>query len=130
MTALADPPFTLPTCAGLRAPRIRVAPAWSSPPPLGVETIEMAAAYGLQLDGWQQLGIYDRTVERPDGSYDAIESDEIVSRQNGKNGGVRALQLHKLFVLGRRGMHTAHEFKTAREHFDKMLAWIEAYDDL
>lgn len=115
---------------GVQVPRLRVAPEWTVPPPLGVETVEMAAAYGLVLDEWQALGVYDACVERPDGRYEAVEVDEVVARQNGKNGKIRALQLHKLFVLRRRQMHTAHEFKTAREHFDKMLALVENYDEL
>jgi hypothetical protein len=113
-----------------QVPRLRVAPAWSVRPPAAVEAIEQAAAYGLQLDPWQELGLCDAMVERADGTWAVTEVDLVVSRQNGKNGAVRARQLYGLYTIGSRAMHTAHEFKTAREHFDKMLAWIEAYDDL
>lgn len=111
-------------------PRLRVAPAWDVRPPAAVEAYEQAAAYGLVLDGWQYDGLCDAMVERADGKWDAVEVDEVVARQNGKNAKIRARQLYGLYTIGNRALHTAHEFKTAREHFDKMLAWIEAWDEL
>lgn len=97
----------------------------------GPEAIEQAEAAGLHLDPWQQLAVEDVLGEAEDGSWAAAETGVIVPRQNGKGGIIEATELFGLFVAGERLiLHSAHEFKTAQEAFQRVLALVTNTDDL
>src|SRR5690606_27952937 len=54
-----------------------------------------------------------------------------VPRQNGKGGVLEARELAGLFLLGERLIvHSAHEFATAEEALERMVALIEGCPDL
>lgn len=89
-------------------------------------SIELAEAAGLFLDESQQHTIRAWMGERADGSWAAFECAHIMSRQNGKGAELQVRQLGGLFVLGEQlQIHTAHEFKTANEHFLRMASLVE-----
>jgi hypothetical protein len=55
----------------------------------------------------------------------------VVGRQNGKNAILEARELAGLFLLGEKLIiHTAHEQKTASEHFRRMLNRIKGTPQL
>jgi hypothetical protein len=97
----------------------------------GSEVIELAASAGLILDPWQCDVLNGAMLELPGGRWAAFEAGVIVPRQNGKGGILQARQLAGLFVLGEKlQVHTAHEFKTAFEHFLRVKELIEGCPEL
>ncbi|ASU85957.1 hypothetical protein CDO52_00775 [Nocardiopsis gilva YIM 90087] len=113
---------------GEQQPRIRV-----TPPALtsaGQEAVDLAASAGLILDPWQQLALETSLGERADGSWSAFECGLIVGRQNGKGSILEARELAGLFLFGEELIiHSAHEFKTSKEHFRRMERLIKANPD-
>ena len=98
-----------------------------------VDAIEIAAAYGLVADEWQEHVL--RTWMRRDaqGRWAAGRWGIAVPRQNGKNAVVEILELYALTILGLRILHTAHEVKTARKAFLRLASFFEnerEYPDL
>jgi hypothetical protein len=97
----------------------------------GPDVVEFAASAGLILDDWQEWVLVEALAERADGKWAAFEACVIVPRQNGKGSILEALEIYHLFVLGSRLIvHSAHEFKTAREHFLRMQSLIKGCPDL
>jgi phage terminase large subunit-like protein len=81
------------------------------------------------LDPWQQFVLEQGLGERPDGKWAAFEVGLIVPRQNGKGSILEALELAGLFLFGERLiLHSAHEFKTAQEAFNRVLSLVEGSD--
>jgi len=114
---------------GSQRPRLRSVPPRASS--AGGEAIEQAEAAGLILDPWQQYAVEDVLGEAADGSWAAMETGVIVPRQNGKGGIIEATELFGLFVAGEQLiLHSAHEFKTAQEAFQRVLALVTNTDDL
>lgn len=92
----------------------------------GQEASELAASAGLFLDPWQRLVLDGALGERADGQWSAFEVALIVSRQNGKGSLIEARELAGLYLFGESLiMHTAHEFKTAKDAFYRILSLIE-----
>lgn len=121
--------------AGAQRPRVEVLPTefaasgviWSS----GREAFELAASAGLVLDEWQRHVLNVALAERHDGSWAAFEVGLVVPRQNGKGSVLEAIELAALFLFGERlVLHSAHEFKTAVEAFQRVKALIDNTDDL
>jgi hypothetical protein len=69
------------------------------------------------LRGW--LGVRDRR-------WAASRCGTACPRQNGKNGVAEIRELYGMVALGERILHTAHEVKTARKAFARLL---EFFDD-
>jgi hypothetical protein len=93
----------------------------------GQECSDWAATAGLILDDWQTWVLEEALAERDDRRWSAFEVGLIVPRQNGKGSILEALELYHLFVLGTRlVVHSAHEFKTAREHFLRVKTLIQS----
>lgn len=114
---------------GAQRPRILAVPEFVSS--TGEEAIELAAMAGLDLDPWQQFVLVNALGERADGSWAAFEVGIEVPRQNGKGGLLEARELAGLFLLGERLLiHSAHEFATAIEAFERMKVLIESCPDL
>jgi phage terminase large subunit-like protein len=109
-------------------PRIMYAPDYGSS--AGAEAIELAAMAGLVLDPWEQLVLETALGEGDDGRWAAAEVGLCVPRQNGKNAVLEARELAALFLLRERlVIHSAQQFKTAKEHFQRLLARIESTPD-
>lgn len=86
---------------------------------------------GLVLDPWQQLVLHLGLAEDATGKWAAFEVAVNVPRQNGKGGAIEARELAGLFLLGERLiLHSAHEFKTAKEAFLRIESLITNCDDL
>lgn len=83
------------------------------------------------LDDWQQWVLEESLREQRDNRWSAFRVGVIVGRQNGKGSILEARQLAGLFLLGESlQVHTAHEFKTAFEHFLRVVNLVEANPDL
>lgn len=121
-----SPPLAL---LGSQTPRLlNVPPRVSS---AGREATELAASAGLILDDWQAFALDQALGERADGKWAAFEVGLVVPRQNGKGSVLEARELAGLFLFGERLIiHSAHEFKTAKEAFYRMRPYIENTPDL
>lgn len=123
---MSSPPSAL---LDVRPPRVRHAPDYVSS--AAVETVELCASVGLILDGWQALILTDQLGERADGRWAAFECGCVVPRQNGKGGIIEARKLGGLFLFGEKLIvYSAHQFKTAQEHFLRIKELITNSDDL
>jgi len=119
----------VPDARGHQRPRIVTFPAFTSSS--GQEAVELAAAAGLILDDWQKFVLHVGLGERDDGSWSAFETCVNVPRQNGKGGVIEARELAGLFLLGEQLiLHSAHEFKTAKEAFLRIERLIMNTDSL
>lgn len=115
---------------GAQRPRVLVEPPERASS-AGAEAVELAAAAGLVLDDWQAWTLDGSLAERADGRWSAFEVALWVARQNGKGSILEARELAGLVLFGEQLLiHSAHEFKTASEHFRRMRVLIETCDDL
>lgn len=109
---------------GAQTPRILFRPpALSS---AGADAVTLAASAGLHLDPWQQFALDVGLAERDDGKWAAFEVGLIVARQNGKGSILEARELAGLFLFDEQLiLHSAHEFKTAKEAFNRICRLIQ-----
>lgn len=115
---------------GNQYPRIFTVPglALSS---AGQEAVDLAARAGLKLDPWQQFVLDQGMGERADGNWASPEVCVNVPRQNGKGGIIEARELWGLFIGGERLiLHSAHEFKTAKNAYKRIENLIRGCPDL
>jgi len=116
-----SPPAVLP---GGQGPRVSNSPPMVSTS--GAEAIELAVSAGVFLFPWQPEVINVMLGERPDGNWSAYELGLLVARQNGKGEILLVRELAGLFLLGERLLlHSAHEFKTAKEAYLRIKGVIE-----
>jgi phage terminase large subunit-like protein len=122
-TTLLEPP----TIIGSQRPRILWVPP-GSVSSTGSEAVDLAYQAGIVLDDWQAFAIEESLGERPDGLWTALEVAGVVPRQNGKGGILEVRELAGLFLISKERLiiHTAHEFPTSAEAFERLLAIIEA----
>lgn len=114
---------------GSQAPRIHSGPSYATS--TGQEAIDLAALAGLELDEWQQWSLTESLGERPDGKWASFGVGLCVPRQNGKGGILEARELAGLFLLGERLIiHSAHQFDTSQEAFERLVALIENTPEL
>jgi len=109
----------------VRAPElVRPTFEWVPPAPstdLGAEAVELAASAGLDLDPWQVYSLERILAEHENGVPVAFEAGLVVPRQNGKGSVLEALSLTWLFLTDAPlVLHSAHEFKTARQAFRRL----------
>lgn len=150
-------PYADDELIGHQRPRILALPQWGTnllhdvkvgaPPPelgsLGREIVDLADVAGLQLDPWQawimecaHVPNYDEPfwnpyTEKMEHKWSALEVGIMVSRQNGKGSILEARELAGLFVFGEKLIiHSAHQFDTSFEAFERILSLIEATPDL
>lgn len=62
---------------------------------------------------------------RSDGRWSSPRCGLAVPRQNGKNGALEIRELYGMVVRGERFLHTAHEVKTARKAFARLLSFFD-----
>lgn len=106
-------------------PRVEWVP--EAPDSLAVEAVDFAHEVGLTLDPEQELMLGGMLGIREDGRWQTREVGLHVPRQNGKGEVLLARELFGLFRLGERlVIHTAHEFKTSAEHFQRLEAVVRA----
>jgi hypothetical protein len=112
-------------------PRISCVPQTTVFDGLGDDAIELAALAGLDLLPWEQYQLKTALGTREDGKWSAFEVGLIVSRQNGKGSILEARELAGLFLLGEQLIiHSAHEFATSLEAFNRIRQLIENTPDL
>lgn len=123
---------------GTQTPRIEHLPS-NAIGSIGQRCIDLAELAGLHLDPWQQylvhqtLEVSDKMVYNPvlkkmQNKWAAFEVGVVISRQNGKGSYLEAIELAGLFLFGHRLIiHSAHQFDTSREAFDRILTLIENY---
>jgi phage terminase large subunit-like protein len=106
-------------------PRVRSVRAWDES--LGDEAIELASRAGLDLFDWQQDALRDILALDDSGRWAHFEFGLNVARQNGKGAVLEARELAMLAGITDEefGVHSAHEFKTAEEHFFRVQALLE-----
>lgn len=115
---------------GAQRPRLESIPAFTTS--AADDAIELAQIAGLGLDDWQQYVLHGSLGERADGTWSAFEVALIVSRQNGKGSILEARELAGLYLFqsDRLLVHTAHEHKTASEHYRRMITLVENTPEL
>lgn len=105
-------------------PRIVSIPKGNSD--LGKRAVELSAEAGYELDEWQAYVLEASMRCAKDGRWAAREVGVNVPRQNGKNIIIQARELAELILVkSELTIHSAHEFKTARQHFFRMADAIE-----
>lgn len=119
---------------GVQTPRITCCPQFTNS--LGDAAIELARMAGLELDPWQQWLLRCALGQREETYYNdllglylpksaAYEIGVVLARQNGKGSFLEALELAWLFLCGVKTIvHSAHEFATSREHFQRIEGLI------
>lgn len=119
---------------GARKPRLRSVPEYHHSD--GWAAIELAEIAGLTLDPWEADALIDAMATRPGDQADrwaALEVLLLVARQNGKGTILEVRELAGLFLpwLNERLiLHSAHEFKTAREAFIRVSGLVDGSDEL
>lgn len=119
------------TLPGSQRPRIEKRPDVAVGT-LGPKVSQFAKLCGVILDDWQSYVIDALFAVDEAGEWAATEFGALVARQNGKGEILVAYDLAHLFLfprLDRRRksiLHTAHEFKTAMDGFDRLRGVIES----
>lgn len=109
--------------AGAQTPRVRLVPRAANSDV--DDAVFLASAYGLVPDPWQEDVLEGWLGIRADRQWAAPRCGLAVPRQNGKNAIIEVRELHGLVSLGERILHTAHEVKTARKAFTRLLSFFE-----
>ena len=121
MTTMSYQPLAPPSCA----PRLVHRPP-GAVGSFGPEARELARECGLELDDWQAWYLDGMLAYAVGGRWTAFETGLVVPRQNGKGGIIETRMLAGLFLLEEPLLtYTAHEFKTAQEHFARIESLIE-----
>jgi hypothetical protein len=95
------------------------------------EILDWARGFGYELDPWQKWSIQQACGTKPNGKWSSFENTLIISRQNGKGTILEVRELAGMYLLGEKLIiHTAHELKTAQEHFLRIIQTIENYPAL
>lgn len=109
-------------------PRICAVPTSTSS--LGADAVAFARRVGMKLDPEQEL-ILESSLGLRDDRWQAFEVGVNAPRQNGKDEAVEVRELFGLYELREpKQVHSAHEFKTAERHFDRMETIIRGCPEL
>ena len=105
---------------GSQEPRIKLEPEIITSD--GGDAAQLMAAYGNRLDAWQK-NIIDCWLGRDaSGQYTVYSAGLSVPRQNGKNVCLEAREFYGTVVNGERILHTAHQVKTGKKAFRRLVA--------
>jgi hypothetical protein len=116
---------------GNQLPRLESIPEYVSSS-AGKDAIDLASVAGLDLDPWQRYILMHSLGKRADGLWSAFEILVVLSRQNGKGALLEARELAGLYLFktDRLIVHTAHEHKTASEHYRRVAFLIQNTPEL
>jgi phage terminase large subunit-like protein len=89
------------------------------------DAIRLASGYGLLPDEWQRTVLEGWLGVRRNGKWSAPRCGLAVPRQNGKNAILEIRELYGMVLLGEKFLHTAHEVKTARKAFLRLLHFFD-----
>lgn len=84
----------------------------------------LAEGYGLVLDEWQRTVVRAWLRTTPSGRWCAGTWCVSVPRQNGKNGGLEAVELYCMVVLKLKILHTSHLLPSARKAFKRLMSFF------
>lgn len=107
------------TLRGSQEPRVRVEPARVRTD--GIDAAELYAAYASPLEPWQELVLDCWLGTDEAGNYTTTSAGASLPRQNGKNVDIEARELYGMVILGEKILHTAHQVRTAKSAFRRML---------
>lgn len=114
---------------GCQTPRLAHFPTFFTS--LADDVVDLAAVAGLDLLLWEETVLRNSLGVRKDWKWSASQVCLIACRQNGKNVIAEARELGGLFLLGEKKiLHTAHEFKTAKDAFVSLSTRIDSVPDL
>src|SRR4249919_418750 len=115
---------------GDQRPRLESIPPYVSSK--AEDTIALSHEAGLDLDPWQEFCLTGALGIQPNGKWSAFEVKILVSRQNGKGSILEARELGGLYLFktDRLLIHTAHQHKTASEHYQRIWSLISQTPDL
>lgn len=114
---------------GQHQPRIKVMP--TAPANDAADVVELCSAFGLELDGWQRIALESGLGVKPDGMHAAATVAVCAPRQSGKGCVIEARALAGLLLFGEQTIAvSAHEARTTRLSFERVLAYFDNYDDL
>ena len=115
---------------GVQSPRVEVRPLFASS--VGEDAVSWCREVaGMSLFPWQEHVLSNMLNMRSDGKWAAPDVGLVVPRQNGKGEVIIARELFGLFMLREKKIvHTAHEFKSAKEGLVKLQAVIARNPDL
>ena len=104
---------------GSQEPRIRIEPKRLETD--GTDAGQLMETYGNRLDAWQQM-VVDCWLGKDDsGEYNVTSAGLSVPRQNGKNVCIETLELYCLLINGERFLHTAHQVRTSKRSFKRLV---------
>lgn len=104
---------------GQQKPRIQIEPKRCESDGQGAAMLMQA--YGLTLDEWQRLIVDCWLGKDKAGAYTVTSAGLSVPRQNGKNVCIEAREFYGLTVNGERILHTAHQVRTAKKAFRRLV---------
>lgn len=105
------------------SPRVRIAPPFVSNDV--DDAVFLASAYALTPDPWQAEVLESWLGRQSNGKWSASRCGLAVARQNGKNAIIEMRELFGMVALGEKFLHTAHEVKTARKAFLRIVSFFE-----
>lgn len=88
----------------------------------GEDAIELMQSYGNTLDDWQKTVVECWLGKDETGKYSMTSAGLALPRQNGKNVCLEAREFFGMIVNGERILHTAHQVKTAKKSFRRLVA--------
>lgn len=119
-----------PALVGRQTPRLLRLPDRAGS--LGEEALDLWYLTGRRSDPWQELSLDALFSVDAFGLWSCSEFGELVSRQNGKGDILSPAELAHLYLWPKPNgepktiVHTAHQFKTAREAFLKLQRAIKS----
>lgn len=114
---------------GIQTPRIEIGPEVGNTS--GHEAIELANAYGINLDPWQGHLLINSLGETPDGQWLTPTVGWCVPRQQGKSLLLEATILSSLLLFEEElTLFSSHLVPVALEMFNNLKGYFTNYDDL
>ena len=105
---------------GSQEPRIKIEPQRVTSD--GPDAALLIAAYGYSLEPWQELILDCWLGKDEEEQYTVTSAGLSVPRQNGKNICLEAREFYGMVVNGERILHTAHQVKTSKKSFRRLVA--------
>lgn len=105
---------------GSQEPRVRVEPERVDSD--GADAAMLMEAYGCKLDPWQEDIVSCWLGKDEQGNYTVSSAGLAMPRQNGKNICLEAREFYGMVVNGEKILHTAHQVKTSKKSFRRLVA--------
>jgi hypothetical protein len=114
---------------GRQTPRVKVTPLAAGSD--GADVVDLCAAYGLALDPWQAIALEAGLAVDQEGQHAADTVAVVAPRQSGKGCLIEARALAGVLLFGEKVIAcSAHEARTTRLSFERVLCYFDGYDDL